>query len=359
MDLPDMKLYTPPGGPDPQEMMKLMFGADGKLKIYVAPADEHAVVMAYTSLDRLKAALEFYKSNQPGLLGDAGVAKVAAALPPGSQAVAYASLGGVAKVAQQFATMLPGGRATTIPDFPDSPPLGIAVKVSPSGAEGHLVVTAETLRAIGDVVAKARGEAPRAGQSQQPAALDMKKAEAEVESKYAKAHPEIKAYVDWTVRSFGPDGMWLNEDAFAGLPDDVRENKIRSLAKLLEEGEYGRHLCPGLAEASALKDKRLVAGLMKVASYHRENFDYDCRAKWMAVAALSRQESDDSVPLLISMVDHGNQNTRMWARAALSRITGQDFKQDKQAWAKWWKMKGHAPIDDALLKPWEATAPSK
>ena len=123
-------------------------------------------MMAYTSLERLKAALDFYKSKQPGLSGDAGVAKVAAALPPGSQVVAYASLSGVAKVAQQFAAMLPGGRATAIPDFPDSPPLGIAAKVSPSGAEGHLIVTAETLRAIGDAVAKARGAASRAGQSQ-------------------------------------------------------------------------------------------------------------------------------------------------------------------------------------------------
>jgi hypothetical protein len=37
------------------------------------------------------------------------------------------------------------------------------------------------------------------------------------------------------------------------------------------------------------------------------------------------------VPLLISLVDHGNQNTRNWAQAALARLTGQDFKQDKQA----------------------------
>jgi hypothetical protein len=130
------------------------------------------------------------------------------------------------------------------------------------------------------------------------------------------------------------------------------------LATLFSEAEYGRHLCAGLAEASALKDKRLVAGLMKVAGYHLEDRDYDCRAKWMAVAALARQESEESVPLLVGLVDHGNQNTRNWSRAALARKTGQDFKQDKQAWAKWWQEQGHSPIEGKFLKPYAVPSPS-
>jgi len=55
--------------------------------------------------------------------------------------------------------------------------------------------------------------------------------------------------------------------------------------------------------------------------------------------------------LLIGLVDHGNQNTRNWARAALARKTGQDFQKDKQAWAKWWAGQGHHPIDEKFLKP--------
>ena len=192
--------------------------------------------------------------------------------------------------------------------------------------------------------------------TESPAPLDLKKAEAEVEQRYARAHPEIKEYVLFTAKSFGRSGMWLNEDAFAALPADAREKKVQHLATLLADGEYGRHLCTGLAESSALKDKRLMNGLLKVAGYHRQNVDYDCRPKWMAVAALARQESDDAVPLLVSLVDHGNQNTRFWARAALARKTGQDFKQDKQAWAKWWQEQGHAAIDKELLKPYEAPA---
>jgi hypothetical protein len=186
-----------------------------------------------------------------------------------------------------------------------------------------------------------------------PSPLDLKKARAEVEQRYAKAHPEIKEYVLYTAQTFGRSGLWLNEDAFAAAPADAREKRVEHLATLLKDGEYGRHLCAGLAEASALKDQRLVLGLSKVAGYHQKNLDYDCRPKWMAIAALARQESDDSVPLLISLVDHGNQNTRFWARAALARKTGQDLKQDKQAWARWWQEQGHPAVDKNFLKPYE------
>ena len=186
-----------------------------------------------------------------------------------------------------------------------------------------------------------------------PAPLDLKKAEAEVEQRYAKAHPEIKEFVLHTARSFGRSGMWLNEDAFAASPAEAREKRVQHLATLFTDGEYGRHLCTALAEASAIKDKRLVPGLMKVAGFHQPDRDYDCRPKWMAIAALARQESAEAVPLLISLVDHGNQNTRFWARAALARKTGQDLKQDKQAWAKSWQDQGHPLIDQKLLKPYE------
>jgi hypothetical protein len=208
----------------------------------------------------------------------------------------------------------------------------------------------------GTVIAPAQ-EAKSSTTPNTPAPLDMDKARQEVAVAYGKAHPEIKEYIVWTAQNFGRSGMWLNEDAFSGLSSAAREEKVIYLAKLLEESEYGRHLCNGLAEASALKDKRLLPGLMKAAGYHRVDVDYDCRPKWIAVSALARQESDDAVPLLISLVDHGNQNTRNWARAALVRKTGQDLAQDKQAWAKWWQDEGHPTVAAEFLKPW--TMPGK
>lgn len=185
-----------------------------------------------------------------------------------------------------------------------------------------------------------------------PPPVDLDKAQQEVTNSYGKAHPEVQEWILHTARSFGQSGMWLNEDAYADLAADKREERIVYLVKLFEDSDYGRHLCMALAEASALKDPRLVKGLMKHAGYHLEDKDYDCRPKWIAISALARQESPDAVPLLVSMVDHGNQNCRLWARAALARMAKDDFKADKSAWNNWWVGEGHEPIDAKYLKPW-------
>jgi hypothetical protein len=190
--------------------------------------------------------------------------------------------------------------------------------------------------------------------------VDLQQAAAEVSRCYTNAHPEVQEFVLHTARSFGSSGMWLNEGAYATLKPEQREARIVYLAKLFSDAEYGRHLCAALAEASALKDPRLVPGLVKVAGYHVDDVDYDCRPKWMAVAALARQESPDATPLLVSLVDHGNRNTRLWARAALARVAKDDFKADKQAWNKWWTSQGHTAIDPKFLKPYTPPpAPSK
>jgi hypothetical protein len=167
MTLPKVEQVAPPGAPDPQKIMQLFVGADGVLKYYVAVADEHTVVMAYVSPDLLKEALEFYKSKKPGLSGDASLTKVAEKLPAGAQFIGYMSVGGVAKMAKQLMAAMPGAPAAMIPDFPDSPPLGYAVKLTPTGVEGHFIVTAETLRSIGDVVAKVRTDVRERRQQQQ------------------------------------------------------------------------------------------------------------------------------------------------------------------------------------------------
>jgi|KBSSwiStaDraftv2_1062776.scaffolds.fasta_scaffold1184782_1 hypothetical protein len=187
---------------------------------------------------------------------------------------------------------------------------------------------------------------------------DQELAAAEVSRAYGKAHPEIQEFVLHTARTFGANGMWLNENAFATLKGEQREARIVYLTNLFNDATYGRHLCSALAEASGFRDARLVAGLLKVAAYHVDNKDYDCRPKWMAIAALARQESPEAVPVLVGLVDHGNQNTRFWARAALARMAKDDFKSDKQAWNKWWTAQGQPGIDAKFLKPYSPSPSS-
>lgn len=182
--------------------------------------------------------------------------------------------------------------------------------------------------------------------------------EAEIEAYYTKAHPEVQEYIRWTAKTFGRGGLWMDAGAYDGLTDVERQEKIAYLKLLLEEGEYGRHLCEGVTQAGVLGDPALLVGVAKVAAYHREGRDYDCRAKWMAVAALGRIGDERAVPTLVPLVDHGNLNTRMWARASLARLTGQTFDTDKQAWADWWNGAGKKPaLGHDAVKPWVPPAP--
>ena len=160
MDMASAMQATTPGGPDMQAIMRAFAGPEGKFKVFVASADEHTIVMAYTSLDLLKSAIEFYKSHDPGLAADPSVAKVAAMLPTGSQLVAYVNLSGVIQAMQQFFAALPNVPAAKLPKLAPSPPLGMAAKVTATGVEGHMVITADTLRTFGDVIAKFRQSMP-------------------------------------------------------------------------------------------------------------------------------------------------------------------------------------------------------
>src|ERR1700740_3292256 len=81
-----------------------------------------------------------------------------------------------------------------------------------------------------------------------PQPLDMDAASAEVSSSYGKAEPEVQEFVLHTARSFGRNGLWINENAFADLKPADREAKVSYLVRLLDEPEYGRHLCAALAE---------------------------------------------------------------------------------------------------------------
>ncbi|MDX9972618.1 MAG: M56 family metallopeptidase, partial [FCB group bacterium] len=187
---------------------------------------------------------------------------------------------------------------------------------------------------------------------------NVQAAEKEIAEHYAAAAPELKEYIKWTARTFGRGGMWLPENAFESLTPEQREEKVKYLVEVLN-GEYGRYLCGALAEAGVLKDARLLPGLTKHAGYHREDSDYDCRPKWIAVASLGRHDEPSSAPLLVDLADHGNQNTKMWAQASMSRLTGQNFGTDKKAWAEWWNANGKKPkIDVAALKAWKPVGES-
>jgi hypothetical protein len=137
------------------KIMRAMFGDEGSVPFYMVAADKHTIVIAYTSKDRAAEGVRAVKSKQAGLSADAGVAKTAALLLPKAQWVGYWSpKGTVAFVSQIVESFGPGPGAEKIPAFPDSPPVGMAVKVADGELWGQLVVPAATAKGIADYVKK-------------------------------------------------------------------------------------------------------------------------------------------------------------------------------------------------------------
>jgi hypothetical protein len=148
-------------GPEVKKMMELMFGSGGKMDVYMAAADQRTVVGAYVSANQLAPAVKAIQEGKPLLTDEAGVAKTAAMLPPGAQWVGFLSPRGAAAFVGRMVKVIvpPGTQAVpTIPEFPETPPIGFGVQLSPSGLDTDLAIPAAVLEAISETVRKAMAE---------------------------------------------------------------------------------------------------------------------------------------------------------------------------------------------------------
>ncbi|MGO9113153.1 MAG: hypothetical protein ACLP9L_28295 [Thermoguttaceae bacterium] len=139
-----------------KRMMELFFGPGDKVVAWVAPADEHHVVLGYVSKKPVQRAMEAIRQgNKPSLAGDIGVAKTAALLPSGAMAAVYLNPTEMIRFVQQMATGITPPEAKVklkLPEFPKTPPIGFAVTTAADEVQTCLVVPAEVLQAIGPYV---------------------------------------------------------------------------------------------------------------------------------------------------------------------------------------------------------------
>ncbi|MCU0872017.1 MAG: hypothetical protein MUE50_06695 [Pirellulaceae bacterium] len=148
-------------GPEAKKMLELMLGSGGKMDIYMAAADQQTVVGAYVSPKQLTPAVKAIQEGKPLLTDEAGVAQTAAMLPPGAQWVGLLSpRGAAAFVGRMVKAIVPPGAqgVPTIPEFPETPPIGFGVQLSPSGLDTDLAIPAAVLEAISQTVRKAIAE---------------------------------------------------------------------------------------------------------------------------------------------------------------------------------------------------------
>jgi tetratricopeptide (TPR) repeat protein len=174
-----MNVPQPPGGaqmPQQAHMMEILLGPGGKITTWLAPVDEHNIVMGYVSKEHLQQAMVAIKQGKPDLASDAGVLKTAALLPPDAILIGYLSPQGTIDFIKRMssAIMPPEMKLEAkIPEFPKTPPLGFAVTTAHDELQTCLIVPAEVLLAVPKYIEKINS--PRAMQPK----TDDKAAEAQ------------------------------------------------------------------------------------------------------------------------------------------------------------------------------------
>jgi len=132
-----------------EKMMENLFGPGGKMTMYVAAVDDQTLVGAYVSKDLLKKAIASVRNPTASLGADTGIAKTAALLPQGSQWVGFISPKGVVDFGLRIARMVvPDNEGLELPPFPQTPPVGFAVKASREGLETDLVLPSSVIEAV-------------------------------------------------------------------------------------------------------------------------------------------------------------------------------------------------------------------
>lgn len=133
-----------------QGLLGKMFGRDGKVRMYIAKANDQVVISAY-SKEQLVRGVEHVRSGTKGLEADGDIAKTTAQLPAGSQWVAYASPEGIVQLIGSFAQAMLGAEFK-LPAFPASDPIGLAARVNESGLDAEIVLPESVVAGLGQFI---------------------------------------------------------------------------------------------------------------------------------------------------------------------------------------------------------------
>ncbi|MCI0377589.1 MAG: hypothetical protein L0215_08290 [Gemmataceae bacterium] len=137
----------------PEEVQKVfenMFGPGGKMTTSLAARDDKTIVMRYTKADGLKDML-----SGKGLTSDAEMVQATKALPAGAQWALYVSPKGMTDFADRMVkAFLP--IPLQVPQFPATPPVAAAARISGQGFEVHAVVPAAVLENVGGFIEQAK-----------------------------------------------------------------------------------------------------------------------------------------------------------------------------------------------------------
>ncbi|MEQ9409732.1 MAG: hypothetical protein RIK87_18495 [Fuerstiella sp.] len=144
--------------PQTRQMMKNMFGDAEKVMIYLAVADEHTVLGRYISREQLVEDLKRGRPEQ-SVKDQPEIAETLALLPGTAMGVGLWSPIGTFRMARQMMQTLQPAAAAAIPDFPDSPPVGMSLELSPQQFHVDIVLPPGLIDAIAEYARSLHGQA--------------------------------------------------------------------------------------------------------------------------------------------------------------------------------------------------------
>lgn len=132
-----------PGLANLPKVAEALFGEGGKMRATVVPADDKTIVIGYVSPKGMKEVLATYR-KKTWLSEDEDVAKTAALLPNGAQWAAFFNPRGIMDTINQL-------QPNQLPGFPQTAPVGAALRFSASGVEARVVIPSAVLEGAGDL----------------------------------------------------------------------------------------------------------------------------------------------------------------------------------------------------------------
>jgi hypothetical protein len=136
-----------PGGDAAKMALEAMFGKETKIDAFLSAVNKETVVLTYDATT-LKETVATAKAGKNGLADNVDMKKTAALLLPQPHAIGFMDVGGYVDLVKKIVGMMmaaqgaPGGGGLPfpIPPFPQSPPVGMAAKLTPQAVEFQLVV---------------------------------------------------------------------------------------------------------------------------------------------------------------------------------------------------------------------------
>ncbi|HEY5311541.1 MAG TPA: hypothetical protein VIK18_03445 [Pirellulales bacterium] len=138
-----------------EKIIEAVYGPEGKMTVCLAAANEHTIATSYDDKDSLEDLIQAIKKREPGLGQNEEIVNSNKLLPAAAAWKMYISPAGTIELAKWVLGKI-GNQQTTLPAFPDTPPLAAGVNFTPTGAEARLALPSDLIDAIGAYVTKVR-----------------------------------------------------------------------------------------------------------------------------------------------------------------------------------------------------------